>query len=161
VALNTIHKQTNICLLSLSLTFHMLMISSITDEPLSWIQNLQEWCLWGSLQKLPSYILDLTNTWLPWAILVSDWFPCLYGLFYTGFLILTSYLVPSSIWIVFYWFPNINKLSQSIIASLQNVYMHKIICLFSFLLQKCFICSKYKLCQEMSFRDDVSSCIER
>ena len=100
---------------NLSLTFHMLMISSITDEPLSWNQNLQEWCLWGSLQKLPSYFLDLTNTWLPWAILVSEWFPCLYGVFYTGFLILTSYLIPSSIWIVLYWFPNINKLSGSLI----------------------------------------------
>jgi hypothetical protein len=29
-------------------------------------------------------------------------------LFYTGFLILTSYLIPSSIRIVLYWFPNIN-----------------------------------------------------
>lgn len=26
--------------------------------------------------------------------------------------------------------------------------------------EKCFMCSKYKLCQELSFRDDISSCIE-
>jgi hypothetical protein len=41
---------------SMTLTFFILIISFETDRPFIGTQPLQEWCLWGPLQKMPVFI---------------------------------------------------------------------------------------------------------
>ena len=70
-------NNVTLCPSSLS-TFHILIFSEETNN---WniVEsigiNLQEWCLWGSLWKIPHIMATLQNTWSPLAVLIFsfDW----------------------------------------------------------------------------------------